>query len=195
VLADRQDADKIYGRNVETGTPSDGQVMVWRSGASEWQYENQSGSGGDGDGSSGSGSNYVQVLEDLTSQIPAISDHFDTAYVFDTGTLNVYYNGTHQQPSKYSEDVDYTGFTTNFSPVSGDTLVVTYFRGISSGSGASAISLKEQDESPALANIHTIIVGNSDLTDEGGGFARLRTASDVVVGVSDQDVLMMQIFS
>lgn len=192
VLADRQDANKIYGRDIETGAPANGQVMVWRSATSKWTYEQQTGGSGGGGGTSGSG--MTPVWEDVTSQIPDPSNNFDLAHVFVANTLLVFYNGTLQQPSKFSEDGDFAGFTTSFSPVAGDTLVAFYFRQMSTTEGADTISIQEQDGTPSLDLIHTIIVGNDDLVDEGGGVARIKTASDAIVAVSDQDVLMMQIF-
>lgn len=193
VLADAQNANKLLTRDLDTvGTPADGQVMVWRTASSKWMYEDQTGgSGGDG-GSSGSG--FAPVWEDLTSQVPDVADHFDTSYTFELGTLAVFYNGIQQQMSKVTEDGDGGGFTTLFSPVSGDKLVAFYHREVG-GVGPDTIAIKEQDASPALSGIHTLIVGNGDLSDEGSGFARLLTAADVTIGPSDQDVLMMQIFS
>jgi hypothetical protein len=155
--------------------------------------------------------------------VPDASDHFDTNYIFTEDTLAVYYNGLLQQPAKFTEDGDWSGFTTLFSPVAGDTLTVFYFRELSQGDpdtigiqeqdGSPAltgihtlkvgngdlepdtIGIQEQDGSPALTGIHTLKVGNGDLEDLGSGIARVQTAADVIVGVSDQDVIMMQVFS
>jgi len=41
VLADKQDADKIQGRDVQDATPNDGDVLVWDDGLSRWQPEPQ----------------------------------------------------------------------------------------------------------------------------------------------------------
>jgi len=41
VLADRQDADKIQGQDVQDATPNDGDVLVWDDGLSRWQPEPQ----------------------------------------------------------------------------------------------------------------------------------------------------------
>lgn len=190
-LADAQNAGQIRSRNIETGVPADGQVMVWRSSPNEWQYEDQT--GGSSPGGEGAGGAYTQRVEDLSAQIPGT--HFDTSYEFDPNTLMVFYNGVHQQPSKYTEDEDYTGFTTNFQTYNGDAIAVMYFQGVSSGSGATTISIAEQDGSPYLSGIHTIQVGNGDLINVGEGIVRIKTAANVTVAVSDQDVLKMQIFS
>jgi hypothetical protein len=194
VLADMQNAGSIRNREVDSSTPADGEVMVWRPSFNKWMYEAQSGSGGGG--SSGSaGSGYAQIVEDLTAQIPAVANHFETSYDYNAGTLSIFYNGVHQQMSKYMEDVDGQGFTTNFSPVSGDTLTAMYFRGISSGSGALTIGVKEYDGYPSLFGIHTLVVANGDLEDLGGGFARVRTAGDVPAAASPKDILEVQVFA
>lgn len=193
VLADLQNAGSIRSREIDTSTPSDGDVMVWRPSFNKWMYEAQSGSGGGSSGSQGSG--YMHVVEDLTSQIPAVSNYFETSYDYDPGTLSIFYNGVHQQMSKYMEDGDGQGFTTNFSPISGDTLTAMYFRGLSAGSGALTIGVKENDGYPSMFGVHTLVVANGDLEDLGGGFARVRTAGDVPAAANPRDIIEVQVFA
>ena len=63
--------------------------------------------------------------EDLSGQIGASQTHFDTVNVFYPGYLRVYYNGLRQDNGIIS-DGDYGGFTTDFTVVSGDAIVVDY---------------------------------------------------------------------
>lgn len=46
VLADKQDADKIQGRDVAADAPVDEDVLVWNETASQWEPREQSGGGG-----------------------------------------------------------------------------------------------------------------------------------------------------
>lgn len=76
----------------------------------------------------GAGSSGNVVTEDVTSQIPAAGDHFDLSDAA-TGGIMLFKNGVYQPSTEYTMDVDGLGFTTDFSPVSGDTLVATYATG------------------------------------------------------------------
>lgn len=62
--------------------------------------------------------------EDLSSQIPGT--HFDTGLEFFPASLSLYYNGVRQDGSLFSEDIDYSGFTTTFTTYSGDSVLVDY---------------------------------------------------------------------
>lgn len=187
------DAVMLDGRDLDLlGTPLDGQSIVWRATADKWMYEYTTGSGAQG--SSGSGGAIPVFGEDITSQIANPGDHYDTSYVFISGLLEVFYNGVRQQASKITEDGDKAGFTTTFTAVAGDTLVINYFRQ-ADALPADTIGIKEEDESPALSGIHTIIVGNGDLEDLGGGYARLLTAHDTPATASADDVIKIQIFT
>jgi hypothetical protein len=64
--------------------------------------------------------------ESMTSQIPAVGNHFDVAMEIADASLQVYYNGIRQSSSFYTVDSDKLGFTTTFSPIAGDTMVVDY---------------------------------------------------------------------
>ena len=63
--------------------------------------------------------------EDLSSQISGDTTHFDTANTFYPGYLRVYYNGLRQDDGIIT-DGDYGGFTTDFTVVDGDAVVVDY---------------------------------------------------------------------
>ena len=72
--------------------------------------------------------------EDLSGQISGTTTHFDTGNVFYPGYLRVYYNGLRQDNGIIS-DPDYGGFTTDFTVVDGDAVVVDYDVAISGGGG------------------------------------------------------------
>jgi hypothetical protein len=77
--------------------------------------------------------------EDLSGQISGDTTHFDTSNVFYPGYLRVYYNGL-RQDSGIITDPDYGGFTTDFTVVDGDAVVVDYDVAISGGGGQSGHS-------------------------------------------------------
>ena len=64
--------------------------------------------------------------ENVTSQIPAVSDIFNLDLPYTSGTLNIYYNGIRQNRTYYTENHIGGIFVTNFSPISGDELFVDY---------------------------------------------------------------------
>ena len=72
--------------------------------------------------------------EDLSGQISGDTTHFDTANIFHPGYLRVYYNGLRQDDGIIS-DGDYGGFTTVFTVVDGDAIVVDYDVTVSGGGG------------------------------------------------------------
>jgi hypothetical protein len=72
--------------------------------------------------------------EDLSSQISGDTTHFDTAQEFYPGYLRVYYNGL-RQDNNYTVDGDYQGFTTDWTVLDGDSVVVDYDVVISGGGG------------------------------------------------------------
>jgi len=72
--------------------------------------------------------------EDLSSQISGDTTHFDTALTFYPGYLRVYYNGL-RQDNNYTIDVDYSGFTTDWTVLDDDSVVVDYDVVISGGGG------------------------------------------------------------
>lgn len=84
-------------------------------GAAVWQEIGEGGGGGSG----------TAVIDDLTSQIPAASDHYDLAGEA-SGAVMLFWNGVYQGPDFFTMDVDDLGLTTGFSPVAGDTLVAIY---------------------------------------------------------------------
>jgi hypothetical protein len=103
--------------DVNAPSPADSEALTWNAYAEEWQPSAHPG---------------TMVIDDLTSQIPAASDHFDLASEA-TGIVMLFYNTTYQSPSTFTMDVDELGLTTSFSPAAGDTLVAVY------GVGAFAI--------------------------------------------------------
>jgi hypothetical protein len=72
--------------------------------------------------------------EDLSGQISGDTTHFDTSNVFYPGYLRVYYNGL-RQDNGIITDPDYGGFTTDFTVVDGDAVVVDYDVVTSGGAG------------------------------------------------------------
>ncbi len=72
--------------------------------------------------------------EDLSSQIGAAQTHFDTDSVFYPGYLRVYYNGL-RQDNGITTDSDFGGFTTDFTVVDGDAIIVDYDVVTSGGGG------------------------------------------------------------
>jgi hypothetical protein len=64
--------------------------------------------------------------ENLTPQITGAEDHFTIAGTLDDASLRVYLNGVRQSQSVYTVDPAKTGFTTTFTPIAGDTLLVDY---------------------------------------------------------------------
>jgi hypothetical protein len=63
--------------------------------------------------------------EDLTPD--ADSNTFITSFIYESGTLRVYYNGLRQRKSvHYLDDVDFVTFSTYFTVPSGESLIVDY---------------------------------------------------------------------
>jgi hypothetical protein len=96
--------------DVNAPSPADSEALTWNAYAEEWQPSAHPG---------------TMVIDDLTPQIPAASDHFDLASEA-TGIVMLFYNTTYQSPSTFTMDVDELGLTTSFSPAAGDTLVAVY---------------------------------------------------------------------
>jgi hypothetical protein len=134
--------------------------------------------------------------ENLSSQISTTAPNYYVANEFVPYSLKVYWNGIRQEPAHITEHGNHLGFTAGFTAVAGDVVFVDYERSLAGiGIQGTVIAIREEDYNPALEAVSTIVVGNGDLINLGGGQARLKTASDAVFGVSDQDVLKMQIFS
>lgn len=72
--------------------------------------------------------------EDLSGQISGDTTHFDTNDEFYPGFLRVYYNGL-RQDAGITEDSPPDGFTTDFTVVDGDAIVVDYDVAVSGGGG------------------------------------------------------------
>jgi hypothetical protein len=72
--------------------------------------------------------------EDLSDQIGASQTHFDTDSEFYPGFLRVYYNGLRQDAGITADDPP-DGFTTDFTVVSGDAIVIDYDVAVSGGGG------------------------------------------------------------
>lgn len=71
------------------------------------------------------GGNGTMVIDDLTSQVPAVDDHFDLTNPA-SGIVMLIWNGTFQRPEHFTMDGDNEGLTTDFSPDGTDTLVAVY---------------------------------------------------------------------
>ncbi len=78
--------------------------------------------GGDNGGAFG-GSN---VSDDVSTQVDGITQTFVTAYVFNTNTIVVYYNGVRQRTGVELTVVNARTFQMAFVPDAGTTLVATY---------------------------------------------------------------------
>lgn len=74
--------------------------------------------------------------------------------------------------------------TTN-DPITLGTTALS-FTAIGSG-GASSLTVEEADGTPTVANVVKIKVGNTDLTDEGSGVVRVKTAADAAGGGAFDD--------
>jgi hypothetical protein len=63
---------------------------------------------------------------------------------------------------------------------------------VSGGGGVGSLTIKEADNTPTVTSVGTIVVGNSDLTDLGGGSVRINTPSDRKVNnkVLSSDVML-----
>lgn len=95
--------------DVNAPAPTALQVLTWDNVNSEWIAADPTGGAG------------TMVIEDLTSQIPAVGDHFDLATEAE-GEVLLFYNATFQSPDTFTMDVDGLGLTTTFSPAVPDTL-------------------------------------------------------------------------
>lgn len=94
VLADRQDADKLQGRDVQDVSPSDGDVLTWDSGDGRWEPAAPTGGGGTfGSGfyqtasegiSSTSGSTWVEKLSLSLSDLPSGLYRISWCYEYQT---------------------------------------------------------------------------------------------------------------
>jgi len=76
-----------------------------------------------------SGENTIHEVvfnEDLSSQVDGVETSFTILGTAVDEKLSIYYNGLKQDPTRYSITGGGTGFTTTFTPASGDTLVVDY---------------------------------------------------------------------
>ena len=81
VLADRQDANKLQGRDVQDVSPSDDDVLTWNNSESRWEPAAPTGGGGtfgsefqqvESDGeSSTSGTSWVEKVSLTTGSVPA----------------------------------------------------------------------------------------------------------------------------
>ena len=108
------------------------------------------------------------VFDDLTSQVPDGADHFDLAFEAGTGLI-LFFNGVFQPDTEYTMDGDNLGFTTDFSPEAGDTLVAIY-GGIGAGGGegsdTSAIHDNESGEINALTEKAVPVAGDYALIED-----------------------------
>lgn len=139
--------------DVSVPAPEDGQVLTWNEYAEEWQAADSGGSA-------------TGMLDDLTSQIPAASDHFDLAAEA-SGNVLLFYNGVYQPPSFFTMDVDNLGLTTDFSPISGDTLVAVYGTGVfTTPTDSDAIHKSVSSELDDLTEKATPVAGDKLLLED-----------------------------
>lgn len=64
--------------------------------------------------------------ENLTSQITGSATQFTISENIEAGSLRVYWNGIRQVSSTSFNEINLTTFSTTFTPLSGDTLIVEY---------------------------------------------------------------------
>lgn len=99
VLADRQDANKLQGRDVQDVAPSDGDVLTWDNTDNRWEPAAPTGGGGifgsefqeessDGE-SSYSGNGWVEKLSLSTSSLPAGKYRISWSFEFRTSSASM----------------------------------------------------------------------------------------------------------
>lgn len=93
--------------DVDAPAPSPNQVLTWDDTAEEWIAADPTGTS--------------TFIDDLTSQVPAASDHYDLAAEATSGQVLLFWNGVYQPPSEFTMDVDNLGLTTDFSPDADNT--------------------------------------------------------------------------
>lgn len=64
--------------------------------------------------------------ENLSNQITGSASQFTISEDIESGSLRVYWNGIRQVESNSFNELTSTTFSTSFTPVSGDTLIVEY---------------------------------------------------------------------
>jgi hypothetical protein len=64
--------------------------------------------------------------EDLSGQVTGAETHFTVANVIDDNSLQLYLNGVRKLANTFTVDPDGTGFTTDFTPAGGNTLIADY---------------------------------------------------------------------
>ena len=75
-------------------------------------------------GSSGGGSSLREA--DLTAQINGSTTVFTMPENYQNGTLRVYWNGIRQRTDDTVSETSQNTFTTTFTPLAGDVLIVDY---------------------------------------------------------------------
>jgi hypothetical protein len=78
-------------------------------------------------GATGGGSTLKEA--DLTAQIDGSRTVFTMPENYQFGTLRVYYNGIRQRTDSTIDETSSNTFTTTFTAVSGDVLIVDYVAG------------------------------------------------------------------
>ena len=66
------------------------------------------------------------VQSNVTSQIDGLSTSFTIPESIQSGSLRVFWNGVRQVLSDTYNETSATTFTTTFTPLSGDTLIIEY---------------------------------------------------------------------
>lgn len=117
--------------------------------------------------SGGAGSSYTYALEDITGQVPGAGDDYTLAATPASGSLSVHLNGLTQQPNNYN--IITGGFHTDFTAVSGDELVASYYTDVPSES-ILGLTLEVEDTDVSVAtNVEILNFEGMEVTDEGGG--------------------------
>ena len=117
--------------------------------------------------SGGGGSSYTYALEDVTGQVPGAGDDYTLAATPASGSLSIHLNGLTQQPNNYN--IITGGFHTNFTTISGDELVASYYTDVPS-ENILGLTLEVEDTDVSVAtNVEILNFEGMVITDEGSG--------------------------
>jgi len=136
----------------------DGYSVVVNAGEDGLEFVNVSG---------GAGSSYTYALEDVTGQVPGAGDDYTLAATPASGSLSIHLNGLTQQPNNYN--IITGGFHTNFTTISGDELVASYYTDVPS-ENILGLTLEVEDTDVSVAtNVEVLNFEGMVITDEGSG--------------------------
>jgi hypothetical protein len=139
--------------NVTASGPSEGMGIYWST--DHWEASL----------GATSGSIAAQLLHVFSESVTGTGSNFDTNYEFVTGTLRVVWNGIRQSNSHFSEKPAKDGFTTQFTVVTGDELLVDYARPTSGSIGgvgnANALTIHGRNVSPQAPTDGQVLMWSS----------------------------------